>query len=528
MRPKGIRTRRRNFENLEHRIVMAGDFVGAMADVACELRASGESSEIDLFAETETSLIWAETSDGSLDIWRADLDGTGAAMVATANGQPIGDQQTVHNDRWYFTTLVGEGIFGTDPVELWATDGTADGTAMLAEIGTWDLFGQAVTVDFHSNGDNLLLKITQSFVESSESSLWSTTGTAESTVRYADGFRGPINGIQNVAEAGGMWVFDGQTSNGGLDSFGLYSTDVAEQSTGLIREFEVPVNGLTAAGANAFFASSDTDDIELWMTDGTTDGTAALANINAADSSEPRDLVSVGDTLFFTADNGINGRELWTSNGTREGTVLVEDLNPEGSADIRDMIAVGDRLFFTLHDGDVVELWSSDGTADGTSIVATLPGRIETFTNSFSSPVASGGSLFFVVDDEASGSEVWVSDGTADGTAVAIDARPGSEDSDPYLLTAGIDRVLFVAERDAEGNSILAIDTEGDVGNQVGELPGDANGDGVVDFSDFLVLSRHFNQEVEPNTSGDLDGSGIVDFSDFLIYSGNFGRELGD
>lgn len=57
------------------------------------------------------------------------------------------------------------------------------------------------------------------------------------------------------------------------------------------------------------------------------------------------------------------------------------------------------------------------------------------------------------------------------------------------------------------------------------ELEGDANGDGKVDFTDFLALSAAFGQDVDPPGSGaDFDGSGTVDFTDFLILSGNFGQ----
>lgn len=54
-------------------------------------------------------------------------------------------------------------------------------------------------------------------------------------------------------------------------------------------------------------------------------------------------------------------------------------------------------------------------------------------------------------------------------------------------------------------------------------IPGDVNGDRTVDFSDFLILSKNFNQIVEPGTGGDFDGDGIVKFNDFLILSANFG-----
>ena len=42
----------------------------------------------------------------------------------------------------------------------------------------------------------------------------------------------------------------------------------------------------------------------------------------------PRNLTNVNGTLFFTADDGTNGRELWKSDGTAAGTVLVKDISP--------------------------------------------------------------------------------------------------------------------------------------------------------------------------------------------------------
>ena len=43
-------------------------------------------------------------------------------------------------------------------------------------------------------------------------------------------------------------------------------------------------------------------------------------------SSDPQYLTNVGGTVYFTADDGDNGRELWKSDGTAAGTVMVEDI----------------------------------------------------------------------------------------------------------------------------------------------------------------------------------------------------------
>ena len=54
-------------------------------------------------------------------------------------------------------------------------------------------------------------------------------------------------------------------------------------------------------------------------------------------------------------------------------------------------------------------------------------------------------------------------------------------------------------------------------------IKGDADGDGQVQFSDFLILSTHFGGEGQ-YTDGDFDGNGQVQFADFLLLSSVFGQ----
>ena len=72
---------------------------------------------------------------------------------------------------------------------------------------------------------------------------------------------------------------------------------------------------------------------ELWKTDGTSDGTVCVKDINpGSDSSDPLDALTVaGGTLFFRANDGTHGNELWKSDGTEDGTVLVKDISSGGT-----------------------------------------------------------------------------------------------------------------------------------------------------------------------------------------------------
>lgn len=53
-------------------------------------------------------------------------------------------------------------------------------------------------------------------------------------------------------------------------------------------------------------------------------------------------------------------------------------------------------------------------------------------------------------------------------------------------------------------------------------IPGDADGDGKVQLSDFVILSQNYRMPAE-YTGGDFDKSGFVDLQDFVVLVNNFG-----
>src|SRR5262245_42969402 len=74
-----------------------------------------------------------------------------------------------------------------------------------------------------------------------------------------------------------------------------------------------------------------------------------VLDINAVTfSSVPSELVAIGSTTYFIADDGVHGVELWKSDGTTAGTVLVKDIFPgAASSDFGSLTKVNETLFFT-------------------------------------------------------------------------------------------------------------------------------------------------------------------------------------
>jgi ELWxxDGT repeat protein len=251
---------------------------------------------------------------------------------------------------------------------------------------------------------------------------------------------------------------------------------------------------------------------ELWKSDGSAEGTARIA---AVDDQHLSNLTVVDDKLFFTADGN---PALWASDGTDVGTVLVKQFEQFGP----DFFSWNGSLYFSADAGEGLELWRSDGTVVGTQLVADIfPGPDGSSPAFFTSV---GDLMFFAADDGAHGREVWLSDGTSIGTRIYADIFPGLFSSDPSDLTAVDDVLYFAADDGTRGRELWRSDTTSEQ-----PLTGDANGDGKVDFQDFLLLAKNFGESVEGGSrAGDFDGNGVVNFRDFILLANNFGREFPD
>jgi ELWxxDGT repeat protein len=169
-----------------------------------------------------------------------------------------------------------------------------------------------------------------------------------------------VNGTLYFSADGELWKSDG-TTNGTVMVKDIYPGE--EESS---PEELTEVNGV-------LFLSAD-DGVhgrELWVSDGTTDGTIMVKDIYPGsdegypNESEPEVLTNVNGLLFFSADDGfhVHGRELWVSDGTPDGTVLVKDILPmdkdDNGSGPRDLTEANGMLFFSADDGiHGSELWA--------------------------------------------------------------------------------------------------------------------------------------------------------------------------
>ncbi|MEI6775792.1 MAG: ELWxxDGT repeat protein [Chloroflexales bacterium] len=289
--------------------------------------------------------------------------------------------------------------------ELWSSDGTPAGTAIVKDIAP----GSAdANIQHFTDVNGVLLFFADDGAHGQE--LWRSDGTAAGTVLVKDIFPGT---------ASALYPYQYQTTR-----------------------------VMVVVGSLVFFVANDgVHGPQLWASDGTTAGTYVVKIINAISTNPyaqpyPTELTNVAGTLFFKVydQNGATGT-LWKSTGTETSTVPVATLtladpsfSPLSNNPIRDLTAVGRTLFFWSAEG----LWRSDGTATGTIQLTHRNNSLAILT------AANGIAMFFDSNPDSRLTQLWGSDGSIAGTTL-IKEFPIAGNVDSYLTMTNGDFVFLLS-----------------------------------------------------------------------------------
>jgi ELWxxDGT repeat protein len=429
--------------------------------------------------------------------WKS--DGTLAGTEPAPELLPLGPgllptQLRVAGGNLFFTLRPS---FPREGRQLWATDGSAAGTELLAELPSTTTLGTVL-------GDRLVFAAYADETLAS-GSLWISDGTPRGTEQLHSATPYRLNfRWQRTAVVGGEMLFG---ADDGASGFELWHTDGSAGGTAMVRQIQPARSSsdpryLTSFAGRLFFAAFDgvVDDRRLWRSDGTAAGTepaepllevsgqpvaagdrlffaargvdsvfqpslwasdgAPDAAVLLAESRNPRQLSALGGLLLFAVSDP--GQQIWRSDGTPAGTSEVEDVHPGwftcpfpcGGPTVfppDELTASGQRLFFTALEDHLPQLWRSDGTESGTSAVADFPDYPVELTDL-------DGTLVFSAFDPARGQEPWISHGTPQDTKQLADLAPGAASSSPRQLTRAGSRVYFVIAGDGGRDQLWATD----------------------------------------------------------------------
>ena len=395
-----------------------------------------------LYALGRLALFTTQAPDGNLVLWVS--DGTAAGTVQI--GKPLGAPPFASLDnRLFFGSFDAD--LGSEP---FTTDGTRDGTTLLADLNTSETTTPTpyrLPANFTDVNGTLYFTAALGPNINEPTVLWKSDGThtgtrpvGETIVDAVDlqEFEGGLIFVASLGQTEGLWRTDGTAAGTVLlkdtgvlvPGFGqdplISSIAVAGNSAYFITNYSVlwKSNG-TPAGTAPLLTTPAINSVDaslvdgqtllmlnrsmLWVTNGTTAGTQLIRGFANASA-----LTSFSGADYFSADG-----QLWRTDGTSMGAVPIAKIYPV------DLTVSSGKLFFYATDPSTgkVGLYSSDGTAAGTQQVVPLA-VAQTFPASAGQIVSFNGSVYFLTGVASTADTLWKTDGTAQGTVRVL---PGGQ-----------------------------------------------------------------------------------------------------
>ena len=109
-------------------------------------------------------------------------------------------------------------------------------------------------------------------------------------------------------------------------------------------------------------------------------------------------------------------------------------------------------------------------------------------------------------------------------TAAALEPVEGSDSLTDVLGSVTSLRIISAQMAGSRGDAIAATLGADDI--RALTLPGDANHDSVVNFSDLLILAQHYNAKGVTWDQGDFNFDGSVGFDDLLLLAQDYGQKV--
>lgn len=350
-----------------------------------------------------------------------------------------GSNSNPSNTTVYQNKLIFTANDGTNGSEIWESNGTESGTKIVADsqIGSGSFNPQFFTeykdkLFFQGNNGSANNGAEVFVYDGTDISLFAD-------LKVGTGSSVPQNFV--VAENTLFFRAQSPSSTEGR----LYKTDGV--SAPMIVDNSLITGLFTAALGNKviFPAGVISTNVQLYSTDGI--NTTLLKTINTTASAAPQNLTTIGDKVYFSAIGTGDTRQLWVTDGTENGTVKLKTINPTANSNPTNFTSYNGKIYFTADDGiNGTEIWVTDGTENGTTLLK----DINTSGNAAPANLyVHKGILYFSANDGTSGIELWQTDGTGANTKLTLDIFPGSTNSSPSDLITYNDELYFAATADA-------------------------------------------------------------------------------
>lgn len=400
-------------------IVLASSFFlkGQELVLVKDIRSGTGSSSPANFTSFNGKLFFA-ASDGSTgtELWQSDGTESGTSLVQDFNEgsssfNPANFAE--YSNALYFAAGSSSLGYGTE-LYRYSTD---EGIVLFADIrtGTASSSPNLLTI---SSDNKLYFKATDP--ETSKARLYWTDGETAPEIVNSDYVIGSAMGSMGDA------IIMAASTDGSNNQ--LYKYDGTGIS--LVKEIRSSGSGILSTDfiyipgqqLTYFVGRTDEAGYEPWVTDGTTEGTRMLKDINQSGTT-PGTTNSSSDyfteyngKVYFSSNDAVNGGELWVTDGTTEGTVLFADIKPGADG--------SNPAYLTVHNG----------------------------------------LLYFIANDTEAGRELFVTDGTLENTKLVGDFNPGSSGMSVTEMISVGDYLYLNANLGTNGKELYRLEEEGTLG----------------------------------------------------------------
>jgi ELWxxDGT repeat protein len=225
-----------------------------------------------------------------------------------------------------------------------------------------------------------------------------------------------------------LWITDG-TEDGTSLAF-----DTHPGTADAVNDEEAAYNSAPLGESHLVFGTND----GLYVTDGTAENTNKLYDDNYV-----RIIGTLNGDVYYGSSKG---DILKVSAATHEATVVKHKTNGGYVESYGDYILNGKLIFVAYWEDTGYEWWVTDGTEDGTHILKDInPNGDGRFSDGPGRILVSDDKFYFNASDGQHGVEAWVSDGTEDGTRMLADINPGTGPSYPTAFFKINNKVIFYA-----------------------------------------------------------------------------------
>ena len=298
-------------------------------------------------------------------------------------------------------------------------------------------------------------------------------------------------------------------------------------------------------GDTIYFSANDgTTGTELWAHDTSNHSTWQVADINnwitmggLRLSSNPGEYmaVSVGDTIYFSAKVEQQGTELWAHNSTNGTTWRVADIRSGSAGDNPGQwlnILVGDVLYFSADDGsEGSELWAHNTSNVSTWQVADIRSGSVGSNPGQEMGVLVGDVIYFDANDGSTGNELWAHNTSSGTTWRVTDINSG-----PYHSYTGAwggsilvgDTLYFDAQNRNDNSELWAHDTSNGTSWLVADLNSNYPGSRPGQYSGFVLAGDTIYFDAGDGISGsELYAHDTSNRSTWLVENINPNSALG-